>query len=217
MIQYIKVTISLILSLLAICLYLKQGGVERKYCMVGMMLSTAGDVFMTDVLKLGSIGTYPGAAFFILAHIVYACCFFRAGKKYGITLKNKGFYAGILLTVSVAVLLTVLMFLKTGTMQPMYLPLLLYLVFIGINLVSQFSFGYGKRGRCIFLIPAMTLFLISDFLVFLPMLSVRPESVGYNILIWVFYVPAQLLIILCNTDDRISQRRLEKTDQRPVH
>lgn len=33
------------------------------------------------------------------------------------------------------------------------------------------------------------------------MLSVRAESVGYNILIWVFYVPAQLLIILCNTDD----------------
>ena len=217
MIQYIKVTISLILSLLAICLYLKLRGVERKYCMVGMMLSTAGDVFMTDVLKLGSIGTYPGAAFFILAHIVYAFCFFRAGKKYGITLKNKGFYAGILLAVSAAVLLTVLMFLKTGTMQPMYLPLLLYLVFIGINLVSQFSFGYGKRGRCIFLIPAMTLFLISDFLVFLPMLSVLSESVGYNILIWVFYVPAQLLIILCNTDDRISQRRLEKTDQRPVH
>ena len=88
MIQYIKVTISLLLSLLAICLYQKLKGEERKYCMVGMMLSTAGDIFMTDVLKLGAIGTYPGAAFFILAHIVYAFCFFRAGKKYGITLKN---------------------------------------------------------------------------------------------------------------------------------
>lgn len=48
----------------------------------------------------------------------------------------------------------------------------------------------------------MTLFLISDFLVFLPMLSVLPESVMYNILIWLFYIPAQLLIILCNTDEK---------------
>lgn len=207
MIQYIKVVISLLLSLLAICLYLKRGGEERKHCLTGMLLSSAGDVFMTDVLKLGSIGIYPGAAFFILAHIVYAFCFFKAGKKYGIPLKNKGFCAGIVMMASATVLLTVLMLLQTKALQQMYLPLLLYLAFIGIDLVSQFSFGYGKRGRCIFLIPAMTFFLISDFLVFLPMLSVLSESVGYNILIWVFYVPAQLLIILCNTDDTVSVNR----------
>ena len=200
MIQYIKVTVSILLSLLAVYLFLRYRGRERKLCMAGMLLSTAGDVFMTDVLKLGDVGTYPGAAFFILAHIVYAVCFLKAGKRAGIRLQNRGFRAGILLTAASAVLITVLMFAKTGEIQSMYFPLLLYLAFIGMNLVSQFSYGYGKRGKCVFLIPAMTLFLVSDILVFLPMLSVLQESVGYNILIWVFYVPAQLLIVLCNTD-----------------
>lgn len=95
MIQYSKAAISVLLSVLAVCLYRRYGGEERKLCMAGMLLSTAGDVFMTDVLKLGSVGTYPGAAFFIFAHIVYAVCFFRAGKKSGIPLKNRGFYGGL--------------------------------------------------------------------------------------------------------------------------
>ena len=202
MIQYIKVAISILLSILAACLYCRHRGEERKLCMEGMLLSTGGDIFMTDVLKLGSVGTYPGAAFFILAHIVYAVCFFRAGKKSGIALKNRGFYGGLVLVGTAAVLLTVLMFIKTGKVQSMYFPLLFYMAFISLNLVSQFSYGYGKKGKCIFLIPAMTLFLISDFLVFLPMISVLPESVTYNILIWLFYIPAQLLIILCNTDGK---------------
>ena len=198
-IQYSKVVCSILLSLLAVILFLRSRREERKLCMTAMILSSIGDVFMTDVLKLGASGTVPGAAFFILAHIVYAVCFFRAGKRNRCRIVNNGFIAGVCLTVFSAVLLTVLMLVKTGQVQTMYVPLLGYLAFVGINLISQFSYGFSRKGSYYFLPAAMTLFLISDFLVFLPMLAVVRESVIYNLVIWMCYLPAQLLIILFNS------------------
>ena len=164
-----------------------------------MILSSIGDVFMTDVLKLGASGTVPGAAFFILAHIVYAVCFFRAGKRNRCRILNNGFTAGVCLTVSAAALLTILMLAKTGRVQAMYVPILGYLAFVGLNLITQFSYSFNRKGSFYFLPAAMTLFLISDFLVFLPMLAVVQESVIYDLVIWMFYLPAQLLIILFNS------------------
>ena len=199
MIQYIKVACSTFLSLLAVILFLRNQREERKLCMAAMILSSIGDVFMTDVLKLGAAGTVPGAAFFILAHMVYAVCFFRAGKRNHCRFVNHGFMAGVCLTVSSAVLLTVLMFAITGHMQEMYIPILGYLLFIGVNLISQFFYGFSRKGKFYFLPAAMTLFLISDLLVFLPMLSIVQESVIYDLVIWMFYLPAQLLIILFNS------------------
>ena len=168
--------------------------------MVAMILSSIGDIFMTDVFKLGSSGTIPGAVFFILAHIVYAICFFRAGKRNQYRIVNNGFIFGVLLTVFSFVLISVLMFSISGRVQEMYVPILGYLSFIGIDLVSQFSYGFNKKGRYYFLPVAMTLFLISDLLVFMPMLSIVQESVIYNLVVWMLYLPAQLLIILFNSE-----------------
>ena len=198
-IQYSKVVCSILLSLLAVILFLRNRREERKLCMVAMILSGIGDIFMTDVLKLGSAGTVPGAAFFILAHIVYAVCFFRAGKRNRCRVLNNGFTAGVCLTVSAAALLTILMLAKTGRVQAMYVPILGYLAFVGLNLITQFSYSFNRKGSFYFLPAAMTLFLISDFLVFLPMLAVVQESVIYDLVIWMFYLPAQLLIILFNS------------------
>ena len=198
-IQYSKVACSILLSFLAVILFLRNRREERKLCMVAMILSGIGDIFMTDVLKLGSAGTVPGAAFFILAHIIYAVCFFRAGKRNRCRILNNGFTAGVCLTVSAAALLTILMLAKTGRVQAMYVPILGYLAFVGLNLITQFSYSFNRKGSFYFLPAAMTLFLISDFLVFLPMRAVVQESVIYNLVIWMFYLPAQLLIILFNS------------------
>ena len=88
---------------------------------------------------------------------------------------------------------------KTGRVQAMYVPILGYLAFVGLNLITQFSYSFNRKGSFYFLPAAMTLFLISDFLVFLPMLAVVQESVIYDLVIWMFYLPAQLLIILFNS------------------
>ena len=194
-----KVMLSCLLSALSIVLFLKFKGTERKWCMFGMLLSTLGDIFMTDILGLGDISTYPGAAFFILAHIVYGMCFVRAGKRKNYKITNKGFWVGLLVTIAAALVLTGVMINATGSIQGMFVPILLYLAFIGFNLVSQFSYAYSEQGRRSWIALGMFLFIVSDFLVFLPMLNVCSGTPHFNDWIWFTYVPAQLLIVLFNS------------------
>lgn len=198
--QISKVIISFILSGLAVFLYIRYKGSERKWCMFAMLSSTLGDIFMTDIVGMGSASTYPGAAFFILAHILYALCFIKASKRKGYVMMNKGMTVGIMLTGFTAMLMAAAMFKVTGQVQGMFLPLIGYLLFIGFNLSCQFSYAYSEGGKRGFLILGMFLFIVSDFLVFMPMLNVCEGTPSFNDWIWFTYIPAQLLIILFNTD-----------------
>ena len=200
LIQWIKVAVSVLLSALAVWLYRKYGGAERRWCMVGMLLSTAADIFMTDVMHLGASSTYPGAGFFIAAHLVYGVCFLRASRKKGYRFANRGFWIGLGISALVFLLLTGAMLAHTGSVQSMYLPILGYMAFIAFNTASQFSYGHSEKGTRYCLTAAMSLFLCSDFLVFLPLLGICGESELFNGLIWLFYVPAQLLIVTFNSD-----------------
>ena len=199
-----KVIISFILSGLAVFLYAGLKGSERKWCMFAMLASTLGDIFMTDIVGIGAASTYPGAAFFILAHILYAVCFLRAARRRGRAIMNKGMLAGIVLTALAAVAMAGAMLSVTGQLQGMFLPLIAYLLFIGFNLCCQFSYAYSEGGARRLLMLGMGLFLVSDFLVFLPMLNVCEGTPAYNDWIWFTYIPAQLLIILFNSDLRKS-------------
>lgn len=198
--QTSKVIISFILSGLAVFLYVRYKGSERKWCMFAMLSSTLGDIFMTDIIGMGPASTYPGAAFFILAHILYAFCFIRASRRKRYDMMNKGMIVGIMLTVFTAMLMAAAMIRVTGQMQGMFLPLIAYLLFIGFNLSCQFSYAYSEGGKRGFLILGMFLFIVSDFLVFMPMLNVCEGTPSFNDWIWFTYIPAQLLIILFNTD-----------------
>lgn len=197
--QPMKVVLSFILSITSIIMYIKFRGTNRKLCMFAMLSSTMGDIFMTDILSIGASSTYFGAVFFILAHIIYALCFILASNRKHYNYFNIGFYIGLIIVVITIALLTILMFIKTGKMQGMYIPLLAYLLFIGFNLVSQYSYAYSESHERLLLMVGMLLFIISDFLVFLPMLNICEESMRYNDYIWFTYVPAQLLIILFNS------------------
>ena len=56
--QPMKVILSFILSAIAIFMYIKYKGTNRKLCMFAMLSSTLGDIFMTDILHIGSMSTY---------------------------------------------------------------------------------------------------------------------------------------------------------------
>lgn len=198
--QPMKVIISFVLSGISVFFFCHFKGKERKYCMLAMLSSTLGDIFMTDIVKMGSSSTYFGAFFFIVAHIIYAVCFIKASKDKGYKFINLGFYFGLIVSLIVFAFLTFLMYSKTKAVQGMYFPLLGYFAFIVFNLLSQFSYAYNEKGTRLFLMLGMLLFIVSDFLVFLPLLNVVQESISYNDLIWFTYIPAQLLIIIFNTD-----------------
>lgn len=192
-----KLVISIILSLIAIVLFIVLRGRVRRNTMIAMLLCTAGDIFMIDTFHMGDISTYLGAAFFIAAHIVYAITFIKESKAKEYKMKNAGMIIGIIVTVLGAAILAIAMFVKTGKMQSMFLPLLVYLAIIGWNLCCQFSYAVSEKGLRFFLIVGMLLFLISDLTIFFNMVNVMP---AHNDFVWLTYIPAQLILILFNSD-----------------
>ena len=199
-----KVIISIALSIAAVILYLALGGEERKKCMIGMIVCTLGDLFMVNLFGLGDVSTYPGAGLFMLGHIIYALGFIKAGKRKGYTLNNKGFKFGVGLTLFAAVLLGILAFTVPEVPQTiMYFLILIYIAVIGFNLSIQFSYATNEKGSRYWLIVAMTLFLLSDFVIFLNMLDI---TVAHNDFVWATYIPAQALIVFFNQELKKSNK-----------
>ena len=196
--QTSKIIISIIMSAYSIVLFAALRGRNRKICMIAMFLSTLGDLFMIDDLVPmdSDLAIIIGAVFFMLSHLVYSYCFISASKRKGYKFFNGGFIAGVCTIVAATGALTAAMFIKTGQMQKMYLPLLIYLAIIGLNIACQFSYAVSEKGNRLFLILGMLLFLVSDCTIFLWMLNIMP---AHNDLVWFTYIPAQLLILTFNS------------------
>lgn len=190
-----KLIASVSVSLLSVILFITFKGDTRRGCMVAMILCTFADFFMTDFFGLGDVSLYPGAGLFMLAHVIYALTFIRAEKRKGYKYVNAGFFMGIAYVSAIVILMTVLAFKVPEPVTSMYFLILIYIAVITFNLLSQYSYAINELGTTHLLIPAMTLFLFSDFIIFLNMLNVTP---AHNDLVWLTYIPAQLLIVLFN-------------------
>lgn len=193
-----KIIISLSLSLLSVVLYFALKGEERKRCMYAMLLCTVGDFFMVNFFPIGEMSTYIGAAFFMIGHVIYGLAFIKASKRKNYVIFNKAMKLGIASVILCTIVLGILAFVVPETPQiVMYCLILVYIAVIAFNLASQFSYAYSEKGTRYFLIVAMSLFFVSDFVIFLNMLSITP---AYNDFVWATYIPAQLLIILFNQE-----------------
>lgn len=192
-----KMIMTALLSLTAIVLYALLGGRSRKECMLAMLLSTVGDIFMVDGVINWEYGVVIGAAAFIAAHFVYAACFKKNIAEAGYEYKNKGFKLGLVLMILSAVSLGILAF--TVPEEPvtiMYFGILVYIAVIGYNLCTQFSFAFSAKGIYFILPFAITLFYATDLFIFNDMLNIEHSSIGY---VWYGYPLAQLLIVLFNS------------------
>lgn len=192
-----KIIISVLLSLTAVLLFAFLGGRSRKECMIAMLLSSIGDVFMVDGVINWSMSTYVGAAFFMAAHIIYAGCAVKNAKERGFEYKNGGFRLGLWIMILSAVLLGVLAFTVPEKPVPiMFFLILIYIAVIGYNLCSQFSFGFSAKGVFYVLPIAIFVFYLTDIFIFLDMLDIEHSLRN---LVWYGYPPAQLGLILFNS------------------
>lgn len=191
---YIKLIMTFGLSLLSIILYLRNKSKTRLGLMIAMILSTLGDVFMTDSLHIGDASLYPGAAFFMISHIVYGLTLNKEndGKKI-----NIGTYFGIGIMIVSAIVLEVLAFtVPTTPNTTMALLILIYVAIIGFNLVMNFTLAFNKKGLYYVLPFAIVLFYVTDYWIFLDMLYVTEDLTR---LVWYFYPIAQLGLVLFGT------------------
>ena len=194
---YVKIIMTVALSAIAVFLFLRLGGQSRRLCMIAMLLSTVGDFFMTDVFGIGSFSTYPGAAFFMAAHVVYGGCFAKALKEKGGRYFGCGFWTGLVFMVPTAAGLGIAAFTIPEKPQTvMFLLILLYIAVIGYNLCSNFAFSFAEKGQYLVLPFAIILFYATDIFIFLEMLNVTDAMRYY---VWYGYPLAQLALILFNS------------------
>lgn len=192
-----KLAMTFVLSATAVALFIWLGGKYRKQCMIAMLLSTCGDLFMVDdFIPLGDYGTYIGAAFFIAAHIVYGLCFRQMSRQSGYKTNCLGLYLGIAVMAASTIVLTVFNFLAAEPAIIMFVLILVYIAVIGFHLVENFVFSFSARGISYILAFAVLIFYLSDVFIFLNMLGISDALRDY---VWFVYPVAQLLLIVFNS------------------
>lgn len=207
---WLKLLLSFLLSALAIVLFVFFNNEYRKQCMLAMLLSTFGDLFMVDdFIPLGEYGTYIGAALFIAAHLVYAKCFAKMAKDKGYSLKGSGMYIGIAVMVVSTIVIAVFNFLVPEPAIIMFVLILVYIAVIGVHLCCNFAYGFADKGLSYFLPFAVLIFYLSDIFIFSDMLNIEHASRAY---VWYLYPVAQLLLILFNSPLR-KQDKMESIDR----
>jgi len=191
---WIKLTMSIALSIFSIVLYLIRKNKIRHISMVFMVLSTIGDIFMTDSLHIGDASLYPGAGSFILGHILIGLFYIYYSKKNNYKYLNKGFNIGLILTIVLVIIIEVLAFVVPSTPHVLFSILIaIYMIIIGFNMVGAFSLSYSRGDKYKILPISLVLFLLTDIWIFLNMLDIYLYVQQF---VWYFYPIAQLGIIL---------------------
>lgn len=188
-----------LMSLLAIILALVFRTTDRTLCVFAMLLSSVGDILLMNFRGLNKLipdNFFVGAGFFIAAHIIYMLAFGSLIKNGGYKFFNAGAFAGIALIVVVFVFFTYLTFKNEKFDAKMYIMFVLYLLIIGANCCTIFSYSvsaFKARPAAILAAIGALSFFLSDC--FIGMNSLAGIS-GFGKYIWWFYPIGQLLILI---------------------
>lgn len=165
----------------------------RWLCFAAMLMSSVGDIFLMHFKAIEHrIPNYfvVGAAFFMLAHVLYTVCFGMRIRAAGAAYMNGG--AVIAIVIAAACLIGF----ASACKNPAQLPLAIaYLVIIALNCTTVFSYAWAAGwGRPMALLAAVgaACFLASDLIIGLGLL-VRVHR--YDYLIWWLYPIGQALLI----------------------
>jgi uncharacterized membrane protein YhhN len=188
--------LSILMSLLALTLALLRPSRHRWLCAAAMGVSSLGDVFMTRFMDIDLI--FPnyfiiGAAFFMLAHVLYILTYRTLMKKKGYRFFNGGVTAAVLMALACLIYFTVICF-RQGNFG-MFFLCMAYLVVITANCSFIFSYTVSDfKARPIVILAALGAlsFFVSDLIIGLGTLA-NINSFGY--LIWWFYPIGQILLI----------------------
>ena len=174
----------------------KQGLVASGICVVAMLFSFLGDLFLNyfPIHRRPTWMFYCGALTFMLAHLAYATAYYRLIVEGNKTFLNPGV---ILASISIFLLLgmTILFAIQNKvSIKPLTtIVFSLYTVVIGINFVTIASHSWNFAS--ISFIGAIS-FLISDYIIGIETLF-KVRSRILRKLVWIFYPIGQILIIAC--------------------
>lgn len=188
--------LTLLMSVFALVMALIFPSHARWLCFAAMAFSSVGDIFL---MRFGGLDkVFPnyfmiGAAFFMLAHLLYAACFTLRIRESGAAFFNAG--AVIALVIAAVCFAYFAKLCMEPGRRDQYPLILVYLIIISINCMSIFSYAYSSAGRhpmAILAAVGAVSFLLSDLIIGLGMAAGINQ---YDHLIWWLYPIGQILII----------------------
>ncbi|MDO5410280.1 MAG: lysoplasmalogenase [Lachnospiraceae bacterium] len=193
-----KLTITIALSLFALILALLFPTTDRVICLAAMLLSSVGDIILMNFRKIGEKMPIPyfyaGAVFFMFSHILYTYAFLTMILKNGYNYLNIGFWMAIVIIVITAVAISILVFKNGKINRQMYLLCFAYVMLIGANCATIFSWSFSMGGTRWLAAAGALSFFISDMIIGIDkLLGITSDRLKKAI--WVFYPIGQFFIL----------------------
>ena len=186
--------LTMLLSLSALGSAMVFPSTARWLCFAAMLMSSVGDIFLMHFRAIEkNIPNYFifGAAFFMLAHVLYTACFGVKIRANGAAYFNGG--AIIALVIAAACLIYFVSICQNKSQLPLAM---VYLAIITLNCMTVFSYAWSSgMGRPLGLIAAVGAlsFLASDLIIGFGLLA---SIHRYDWLIWWLYPIGQALLIV---------------------
>ena len=189
-----KITLSFLMLIFAISMYLIFRTVDRAICVLAMAFSFTGDIALNhrkNHNEQSKKDLIIGGIFFIVAHICYCMAYYRKILINKYLLFNIGSVFAI--TILVALTITILM-LNVSKNIKLLIFAIAYLWITGINYWAIFSYAFStKSGESIVAIGGL-MFLASDVIIGLEKFS-RLRSKLARELVWWLYPLGQIILI----------------------
>ncbi|MEA4823898.1 MAG: lysoplasmalogenase [Clostridiaceae bacterium] len=190
--------LTVLMSFFALLLALIFRTPSRWLIFAAMLLSSLGDFTLmrdfTGIFRsLPFDKLYLGAAFFLLAHLLYITAFTYLLRSGGYRLWNAGFCIGIALF-CIAFTVILYSYIHNRPRNPtLLITALLYLVVISFLCALIGSYGFWAGSRRYLAVLGSVSFFVSDFIIALGVFRITN---AYDRLIWWFYPIGQILLIL---------------------
>lgn len=189
-----SLVLTMLLSALSLVLAVVFRTPIRWLCFAAMLMSSVGDIFLMHFKGIEE--RFPnffvvGAAFFMLAHLLYTACFALKICDQGSMYMNGGAAAALVIAVLSLIYFTSIC--KNKSQLPLAVA---YLAIITLNCMTVFSFAWlNGIGDLLAVLAAIgaTSFLASDLIIGFGLLA---NIHRYDYLIWWLYPIGQLLLII---------------------
>lgn len=193
-----KLLISITLLCFAFILYcIQPNELDRQLCLLAMLFSFLGDLSLNcmPINKRPHWLLYLGAAFFMIAHLLYATAYYWLIRESNNLFFNLGAVIActfIILLFAVSIAFTI--YSKNRPSIMTIIVFCLYTFIIGINFVTIYSYSWIFASAAF--IGALS-FLISDFIIGIETVF-KVKSEILRKLVWIFYPIGQILILVCH-------------------
>ncbi|MBQ8576547.1 MAG: hypothetical protein IJ449_01050 [Clostridia bacterium] len=190
--------LTMLMSLLSLVLAVCKKKKAAWICFAAMATSSVGDLFMTRFGNLeeifGGNCFVLGAAFFMVAHILYLTSYRMYAKAKSYKFFNGGVVAALVIALACLVYFTVVCAQRNDF--SMYFLCMLYLIVITCNCATIFSYAWasvteGKKPYMALAGIGALSFLLSDMIIGLDALAGISD---FGWLIWWLYPVGQILI-----------------------